>query len=132
MQKDYQQLLETMNALKLNLLDRSNESTSSMLLHQQQAQEMQIQLRIKDERLNSLQKENQTLKISLDKLQTAIATVEAARALPPLPPSSPQSFYTHLPPTETIRPKETPLWLLNHEILEQKQQQAFTDTKYVR
>lgn len=102
-------------------------------LDQQQVQEMHIQLRMKDERLTGVQKENQTLRMALEKLQTAIATVEAARALPPLPPSSPspQSYYTYTPAMETIKSKETPLWLLNNEILEQqqKQQQAFTETK---
>lgn len=89
-------------------------------------QEMRNQLRMKDERLNDLQKENQTLRISLEKLQTAVVTIEAARN----PPPPPQSFYAYVPPPppiETPKPKETPLWLLNDEILER--QQAFTEAR---
>ena len=82
-------------------------------------QEIHNQLRMKDGRLNDLQKENQTLRISLEKLQTAIVTIEAARN----PPPPPQSFYAYVPPSvDTPKPKETPLWLLNDEILERQQE----------
>ncbi len=77
--------------------------------------DMKNQLRANEQRLDLLQKENESLKLSLEKLSLSNR--------PPIVTEEPRN-QSYLHTTEIVRP---PLWLLNNEILEQ---QAFTESRY--
>ncbi|CAF1394768.1 unnamed protein product [Rotaria sp. Silwood1] len=107
-----------------------NTSTTNNFVH-----DMQNQMRTNEFRIDSLQKQNDSLKFSLEKLQLTnnhtnplLVTEERYEKLRNQSKQE-QSYrqYSHANETLPSKPKQTPLWLLNNEILEQ--QQAFTDTR---
>lgn len=80
--------------------------------------EMQNQMKIHEQRIDLLQKENNSLKISLEKL-----------LIPKNPPIvTEDSYRQYSQMNETIKSKPSPLFLLNSEIIEK--QQTFTEPTY--
>ena len=99
-----------------------NHRSSQIATVDNQLHDMKNQLRANEHRLDLLQKENEALKSSLEQL--SLSHHEEPRN---------QSVFQI---TEAVRPRQqTPLWLLNTEIIEQQQQQqqqqAFTDPRPV-
>ncbi|CAM2713636.1 unnamed protein product [Rotaria socialis] len=126
-----QQQLQQMNEREKVLLQHhsSNGSSQHTSTSNNFLIDMQTQMRTNELRIDLLRKQNDSLKSSLEQIRVPNHHTTLPSVSEELRPEQTDhhSSYTHepLPP----KPKQSPLWLLNNEILEQQQQQTFTETK---
>ncbi|CAF3826870.1 unnamed protein product [Rotaria sordida] len=127
-----QQQIQQMTEREKSLLQHSNSngsiqntSTTNNFVH-----DMQNEMRTNELRIDLLQKQNDSLKFSLGKLQHTNNHTNSSLVIDEQLKNQLRQQQQHTNETLPTKPKQTPLWLLNNEILEQQQQQqAFTETK---